>query len=72
MIHNKVCVATHKWWDLTAREKILLSALIGSLSPCTSRDIPVFLPDGSPKVCEVGGGWGVGSCVGDFVYNHVI
>ena len=31
-------------------EKVLLSFLVHSLPPCSSRDIPVYLPYGSPKV----------------------
>ena len=31
-------------------ETVLLSFLVRSLPPCSSRDIPVYLPYGSPKV----------------------
>lgn len=37
-------------WELTGMETVLLSFLVRSLPPCTSCDIPVYLPYGSPKV----------------------
>ena len=43
-------MASRKWWELDALELVLLSQLINSLPPCSSRDIPVFLPKTSPKV----------------------
>ncbi|KAL5006266.1 hypothetical protein ScPMuIL_015072 [Solemya velum] len=49
-VHGKTAVATKKWWNLTAVEQILLAALIKSSAVCSARDIPIFLPDGSPKV----------------------
>ena len=39
-------------WELTGIETVLLSFLVRSLPPCSSRDIPVYLPYGSPKVCS--------------------
>ena len=50
LVHGKIAVATRKWWSLTSQELVLLSMLVSSLSPCSSRDMPVFLPDCSPKV----------------------
>ncbi|CAH1785473.1 unnamed protein product [Owenia fusiformis] len=50
LVLGKVAVATTKWWDLTANELVLLSMLVNTLPRCSSRDIPVFLPHGSPKV----------------------
>jgi len=35
-------------------ETVLLSFLVRSLPPCASRDIPVYLPYGSPKVWCMG------------------
>lgn len=49
-IDGKVAVATKKWWSLSANELVLLSLLLSSLTPCTSRDIPVYLPDSHPTV----------------------
>ncbi|XP_060604076.1 protein fuzzy homolog isoform X1 [Ruditapes philippinarum] len=50
LVHGKVSVATRKWWSLTSGELVLISALISSFSSCSSRDVPVFLPDASPSV----------------------
>ncbi|XP_052269718.1 protein fuzzy homolog isoform X2 [Dreissena polymorpha] len=50
MVHGKVAVATRKWWSLTSEELVLLSMLVSSLTQCSSRDIPVFLPNLSPEV----------------------
>ena len=33
-------------------ETVLLSLLVHSLPPWSSRDIPIYLPYGSPKVCR--------------------
>ncbi|KAJ7381982.1 hypothetical protein OS493_037861 [Desmophyllum pertusum] len=55
---GKVAVATERWWELTGMETVLLSFLVRSLPPCSSRDIPVYLPYGSPKLIE-----GVEVCV---------
>lgn len=49
-VHGKAAVATKKWWNLTAVEQILLAALIKSSAMCSGRDIPIFLPHGSPMV----------------------
>lgn len=50
LVEGKVAVATKKWWSLTANELVLLRMLVLSLSDCTSRDLPVFLPDSHPTV----------------------
>ncbi|KAK3581473.1 hypothetical protein CHS0354_031799 [Potamilus streckersoni] len=50
MVHGKIAIATKRWWTLTSKEMVLLSLLMSSLSPCSSRDIPVFLPNLSPSV----------------------
>ncbi|XP_050408676.1 protein fuzzy homolog [Patella vulgata] len=50
MVHGKVAVATKKWWSLSATELILLSLLVESLLRCSSRDVPVYLPQMSPSV----------------------
>ncbi|XP_070200770.1 protein fuzzy homolog isoform X2 [Littorina saxatilis] len=49
-VGGRVAVATHKWWSLSATELVLLGVLIPLLTPCTSRDIPIYLPQGSPTV----------------------
>lgn len=50
LVMGKVAVATERWWELTGLETVLLSFLVRALPPCSSRDIPVYLPYGSPKV----------------------
>ena len=50
LVCGKVAVATRKWWSLTSTELVLLAMLVNSLPKCSSRDLPVFLPHGSPKV----------------------
>lgn len=50
LVMGKVAVATERWWELTGMETVLLSFLVRSLPPCCSRDIPIYLPYGSPKV----------------------
>lgn len=50
LVHGKVVAATKKWWELTGIELVLISLLISTLPQASSRDIPVFLPQGSPTV----------------------
>ncbi|XP_013390800.1 protein fuzzy homolog [Lingula anatina] len=50
LVWGKVAVATRKWWSLSSVELVLLSLLVNSLPKCSARDIPIFLPHGSPKV----------------------
>uniref|UniRef100_UPI00398EADF2 protein fuzzy homolog isoform X2 n=1 Tax=Pristiophorus japonicus TaxID=55135 RepID=UPI00398EADF2 len=50
MVMGKVVVATEKWWRLAAQEVMLLAWLVGSLAPSSSRDYPIYLPQGSPTV----------------------
>ncbi|XP_055519251.1 protein fuzzy homolog isoform X3 [Leucoraja erinacea] len=50
MVMGKVVVATEKWWRLAAQEVVLLTWLVGSLAPNSSRDYPIYLPQGSPTV----------------------
>ncbi|XP_073458315.1 protein fuzzy homolog isoform X3 [Aquarana catesbeiana] len=47
---GKVVVATEKWWRLASQDAMLLCWLVSSLSPHSSRDYPVYLPQGSPTV----------------------
>ncbi|KAM9299207.1 protein fuzzy homolog [Gastrophryne carolinensis] len=47
---GKVVVATEKWWRLAAQDVMLLCWLVSSLAPHSSRDYPVYLPQGSPTV----------------------
>lgn len=49
-VHGKVAVATKKWWSLAGKELVLISMLLSSLIPCSSRDVPIFLPVVSPNV----------------------
>ncbi|XP_043915565.1 protein fuzzy homolog isoform X2 [Protopterus annectens] len=50
MMSGKVVVATEKWWRLAPQDVMMLAWLVASLIPCTSRDYPVYLPQGSPTV----------------------
>ncbi|KAM4704076.1 protein fuzzy homolog [Rhinophrynus dorsalis] len=50
MAGGKVVVATEKWWRLASQEVMLLCWLVASLAPHSSRDYPVYLPQGSPTV----------------------
>ncbi|XP_063293086.1 protein fuzzy homolog [Pelobates fuscus] len=50
MAGGKVVAATEKWWRLAAQEVMLLCWLVASLPPHSSRDYPVYLPQGSPTV----------------------
>ncbi|KAM8927382.1 protein fuzzy homolog [Pelodytes ibericus] len=50
MAGGKVVVATEKWWRLASQEMMLLGWLVASLAPHSSRDYPVYLPQGSPTV----------------------
>ncbi|RUS81064.1 hypothetical protein EGW08_011183, partial [Elysia chlorotica] len=50
LVGGRVVVATERWWGLTAGELTLLSTLLLSLSECSARDVPVYLPHGSPAV----------------------
>ncbi|MEE6482645.1 hypothetical protein FKM82_013308 [Ascaphus truei] len=50
MAGGKVVVATEKWWRLAPQEVMLLGWLVASLAPHSSRDYPVYLPQGSPTV----------------------
>ncbi|XP_030051285.1 protein fuzzy homolog isoform X2 [Microcaecilia unicolor] len=47
---GRIVVATEKWWRLAAQEVMLLTWLVASLAPRSSRDYPVYLPHGSPTV----------------------
>ncbi|XP_068097453.1 protein fuzzy homolog [Hyperolius riggenbachi] len=47
---GKVVVATEKWWRLASQDVMLLCWLVASLSSHSSRDYPVYLPQGSPTV----------------------
>lgn len=49
-IDDKIVVATKKWWSLSANELVLLSLLVSSLQQCSSRDVPIFLPDSHPTI----------------------
>ncbi|XP_014662287.1 PREDICTED: protein fuzzy homolog [Priapulus caudatus] len=67
LVRGKVAVATKKWWGLTGMELVLISLLVSTLPPGSSRDIPVFLPQGSPTVphrlCTLQLTAGVEACV---------
>ncbi|XP_041096179.1 protein fuzzy homolog [Polyodon spathula] len=47
---GRVVVATEKWWRLAPQEVVLLAFLVRSLASTSSRDCPIFLPQGSPNV----------------------
>ncbi|XP_075045660.1 protein fuzzy homolog isoform X2 [Mixophyes fleayi] len=50
MAGGKLVAATEKWWRLASQDVMLLCWLLASLSPHSSRDYPVYLPQGSPTV----------------------
>ncbi|XP_063798607.1 protein fuzzy homolog isoform X2 [Pseudophryne corroboree] len=50
MAGGKLVAATEKWWRLASQDVMLLCWLVASLSPHSSRDYPVYLPQGSPTV----------------------
>uniref|UniRef100_A0A7M4G1B4 Fuzzy planar cell polarity protein n=1 Tax=Crocodylus porosus TaxID=8502 RepID=A0A7M4G1B4_CROPO len=50
LVGGRVAVATEPWWQLAPQEVNLLAWLVGSLLPSTTRDYPVYLPQGSPMV----------------------
>ncbi|KAM3921083.1 protein fuzzy homolog isoform 2-T2 [Leptodactylus fuscus] len=50
MAGGKVVTATEKWWRLASQDVMLLCWLVASVSPHSSRDYPVYLPQGSPTV----------------------
>ncbi|KAK7488783.1 hypothetical protein BaRGS_00019918 [Batillaria attramentaria] len=50
MVAGRVAVATQKWWNLSATELVLLELLVAAMTPCASRDVPIYLPQGSPTV----------------------
>ncbi|KAM6450547.1 protein fuzzy homolog isoform 2-T5 [Liasis olivaceus] len=50
LVGGHVLCATEQWWQLAAPEAMLLVWLVRSLPPHTSRDLPVYLPQGSPTV----------------------
>nr|XP_060636739.1 protein fuzzy homolog isoform X1 [Anolis sagrei ordinatus] len=50
LVGGRVLCATEQWWQLAAQEAMLLVWLVQSLPPHASRDLPVYLPHGSPTV----------------------
>ena len=54
-VDDKIVVATRKWWNLSANELVLLTLLISSVQRCSSRDVPIFLPDSHPTVSHSSG-----------------
>lgn len=54
MVDGHVVVATQKWWSLSGTELVLLGMLVSGLPPSTSRDVPIYLPHGSPTVRSEG------------------
>nr|XP_020649652.1 protein fuzzy homolog isoform X1 [Pogona vitticeps] len=50
LVGSRVLCATEQWWQLAAPEAMLLVWLVQALPPHTSRDLPVYLPHGSPTV----------------------
>ena len=50
IVEKKVAVATKKWWSMSANELVLLNLFVTSMTTCSSRDVPVFLPDSHPSV----------------------
>jgi len=52
LIYNRVALATERWWALPSLEQTLLLLLVAALPHASSRDLPVFLPIGSPKIAH--------------------
>lgn len=50
VVGGRLALATEPWWQLAPQELLLLSWLVGSLPPHTTRDYPIYLPHGSPTV----------------------
>lgn len=53
LVGSHILCATEQWWQLAAPEAMLLVWLVRSLPPHTSRDLPVYLPQGSPTVSRL-------------------
>jgi len=52
LVRNRVALATERWWALPSLEQILLLLLVAALPHSSARDLPVFLPIGSPKIAH--------------------
>ena len=52
LVHNRVALATERWWALPPLEQTLLLLLVAALPHASARDLPVFLPIGSPKIAH--------------------
>nr|XP_060636740.1 protein fuzzy homolog isoform X2 [Anolis sagrei ordinatus] len=52
LVGGRVLCATEQWWQLAAQEAMLLVWLVQSLPPHASRDLPVYLPHGSPTLVK--------------------
>ncbi|XP_071509327.1 protein fuzzy homolog [Diadema antillarum] len=46
---GKLVVATPYWWSLSGQEMMLVAKFIQSLPSGTSSDVPIYLPQASPK-----------------------
>ncbi|XP_022090551.1 protein fuzzy homolog [Acanthaster planci] len=47
---GRLVAATDKWWSLTGQEMMLLAAFVRTLPAGTSSDVPIYLPQASPKI----------------------
>ena len=50
LVFGKIVIATERWWQLVPTETMLILLLLRSIPPSSSRDIPIYLPHGSPKI----------------------
>lgn len=48
--NGRLVAATTKWWSLTGQEMMLLAMFIRTLPNNSSSDVPIYLPQASPKV----------------------
>ena len=50
LVHKRIAVASEKWWQLKSYETLIILFLVSSLQVSDSRDIPIYLPHGSPDI----------------------
>ncbi|KAG0420190.1 hypothetical protein HPB47_003623 [Ixodes persulcatus] len=52
LVRGKVAVATKHWLRLSPQETVLLAMAAHAGTKCISRDLPVYLPNSCPTVCN--------------------
>lgn len=50
LLHGKIIVGTEKWWQLVPMETMLIMFLVQSMPWSSAKDVPIYLPHGSPNV----------------------